>query len=201
MATSMASPVGGAHPTLQPAQSAWRPNISPQVQSPGVVSPGIGAPHLQGAKPSPTGQNTPVPLPQQISTPHAPSVSYPVNGGHFNPPANPTQGLQRHPSQELPNMPRQSATPTGQARSHPPSTAVPAPASPAPLQDQAGTQQYRDIANVIKSADPSILRQALRDNWERCFVGSDYHIAFVVSVGLSMFVYCHLICRKLTSSS
>lgn len=50
-----------------------------------------------------------------------------------------------------------------------------------PPQNQAGTPQYEEVANMIKSTSPQVLRQVMRDHWERCFLGSDYHVAFVVS--------------------
>lgn len=189
MATSVAAPAVGAHQPSQPPQSSWMPNTSPPMQSPGVVSsqqqavagaaasPGTGASYFTGAKQSPTGQPVGAPLPQhQASTPRPPSASSLPNGVPPNLPAGDPQAPQRHPSQDLPNVPRQSATPVSQVRSDTPS-------APVPLKDQAGTQQYTAIANLIKSAEPSVLRQAIRDHWEQCFLGSDYHLAFVVSIG------------------
>ena len=50
--------------------------------------------------------------------------------------------------------------------------------------DHAGDPQYQAVCDFLRSADPSILRQALRDNWDQCFLGSEYHSAFLVSLPL-----------------
>jgi hypothetical protein len=44
----------------------------------------------------------------------------------------------------------------------------------------ANTEQHGKIAKLMKEADPNTVRQLVRDHWEKCLTGSDYHSAFVV---------------------
>lgn len=56
-------------------------------------------------------------------------------------------------------------------------------ASPPERKDLQNADQYTQLANMIKTSDPAIVRQVLRDHWQQCFVGSEYHTAFAVSKG------------------
>ena len=44
----------------------------------------------------------------------------------------------------------------------------------------ADTEQYGKIAKLMREADANIVRQIVRDQWEKCLTGSDYHSAFIV---------------------
>jgi hypothetical protein len=46
--------------------------------------------------------------------------------------------------------------------------------------DLKATKEYSDLSTAIGQASPEILRQVLRDNWEKCLMGSDYHLSFIV---------------------
>lgn len=43
------------------------------------------------------------------------------------------------------------------------------------------SEHYATMAKCIKETRPAVVRQVLRNNWDRCFLGSEYHIAFLVS--------------------
>jgi hypothetical protein len=44
---------------------------------------------------------------------------------------------------------------------------------------------------AIQKSSPEAVRQGIRDNWEKCILGSDYHLAFLVSRS------CRLFCSAL----
>ncbi|KAG9249530.1 uncharacterized protein F5Z01DRAFT_631535 [Emericellopsis atlantica] len=50
-----------------------------------------------------------------------------------------------------------------------------------PHTDQFTANEYADISNAIKRAKPSVVRHVVRDNWDRCLVGSEYHTAFMLN--------------------
>lgn len=49
--------------------------------------------------------------------------------------------------------------------------------------DLQGTDDYSQLSRRIKETNPQVVRQVLRDNWQSCFLGSDFHNAFIVSWG------------------
>lgn len=58
---------------------------------------------------------------------------------------------------------------------------------PSPAKDYSSSfPKFSDdlsrIALAIKQSIPEAARQAVRDNWEKCLLGSEFHQAFVVSV-------------------
>jgi len=42
---------------------------------------------------------------------------------------------------------------------------------------------YKELSDVIKRTAPEVVRQVVRDSWDKCLLGSEYHLAFLVSVG------------------
>ncbi|KAJ0160889.1 hypothetical protein CTA2_7124 [Colletotrichum tanaceti] len=46
------------------------------------------------------------------------------------------------------------------------------------------TDDYTKICAAIKDCDKETLRRAIRDNFEKCLVGSDYHLAFLMNVAM-----------------
>lgn len=128
-------------------------------------------------------------IPQQLNGIHhpPPTAPSPQNVTPTHPPASHSpflpQFTQRHPSQDASaNAPQQhSKAPAGLIRSDTgPGTQ--------PATDKSHTEQYTVIADAIKSADPSILRQAVRDHWDACLLGSDYNLAFFVRFSFHFFV-------------
>lgn len=55
-----------------------------------------------------------------------------------------------------------------------------AKASPAVAIEQ--TNQYWALAETIRQSAPETVRQAIRDHWEKALVGSQFHVAFLVSL-------------------
>ncbi|PNY25751.1 Uncharacterized protein TCAP_04311 [Tolypocladium capitatum] len=41
--------------------------------------------------------------------------------------------------------------------------------------------EYRELSDVITRTRPDVVRQVVRDLWETCLLGSEYHLAFVVN--------------------
>ncbi|XP_044724728.1 uncharacterized protein HRG_02624 [Hirsutella rhossiliensis] len=41
------------------------------------------------------------------------------------------------------------------------------------------TSEYHGLAEAIKRTSPQIVRQVVRDLWEKCLLGSEYHLAFL----------------------
>ena len=56
-----------------------------------------------------------------------------------------------------------------------------------PTASLEGTVGYSQLKNIIDKADPSTVRQIVRDNWEKCLTGSEFHMAFLV---------IHLLCAR-----
>lgn len=68
----------------------------------------------------------------------------------------------------------------------PPAKSSSAAGYPSPTRDyRAETQKFGDDLSrnvlAIKQSVPEAVRQAVRDNWEKCLTGSEFHQAFIVS--------------------
>ncbi|VUC36060.1 unnamed protein product [Clonostachys rosea] len=50
--------------------------------------------------------------------------------------------------------------------------------------DLQGTDDYSQLARRIKETNPQVVRQVLRDNWQPCFLGSEFHTAFILNTML-----------------
>ncbi|KAK7226507.1 hypothetical protein V2G26_014510 [Clonostachys chloroleuca] len=50
--------------------------------------------------------------------------------------------------------------------------------------DLQGTDDYSQLSRRIKETNPQVVRQVLRDNWQSCFLGSDFHNAFILNTML-----------------
>jgi hypothetical protein len=55
------------------------------------------------------------------------------------------------------------------------------PEAPRPPAGSNTSNQYAEVSTAITKARPGVVRHVIRDNWNRCLMGSEYHIAFVVS--------------------
>ncbi|PFH57941.1 hypothetical protein XA68_14366 [Ophiocordyceps unilateralis] len=91
--------------------------------------------------------------------------------------------------------PRQGPMPTADGTalpSHPPpkqsptadSASAPSPAvGPSHLsapRSLEGTFEYRELVDVVLKTAPDVLRQVMRDRWDKCLSGSDYHHRFIL---------------------
>ncbi|KAL7925112.1 hypothetical protein ACQKWADRAFT_285075 [Trichoderma austrokoningii] len=50
---------------------------------------------------------------------------------------------------------------------------------PKPNQAQGKSSAYTALLELVRTTDPSVVRQVVRENWQKCLTGSDYHSAFV----------------------
>lgn len=163
---------------------------SPPIPSPGSATTNLSSPALPSGRPA-SKPSAPSPWPKsQSSTPSiaGPDGAQPANASYF-----PSQA-RVSPATQLGNSVAPAPARNGSA---PPFQApVPTPrvvqggsllVSPTLSHSQLGPHghehslMYPEIATAIKKVDPSVLRQAIRDHWERCVLGSDYHMAFLVS--------------------
>jgi hypothetical protein len=54
-------------------------------------------------------------------------------------------------------------------------------APPNANQDHGDSSAYKALWELVRKTDPSVVRQVVRENWQKCLTGSDYHSTFVVS--------------------
>lgn len=54
-------------------------------------------------------------------------------------------------------------------------------APPTANQDQEKSSSYAALWELVRKTDPSVVRQVVRENWQKCLTGSDYHSSFIVS--------------------
>lgn len=140
------------------------PNYTPQPPQRSVSA--SSASQMQTTSASPAPSNTPVPA--QISSPMGS-----LNKGGYQPP--PTQNGNATPNQT-----------SRQAQ------------APGPLHVSPGAQPqpdnveslniYQAMSTLVERAPATAVRQVVRDKWEKTLLGSQYHIAFLVSwllVGIS----------------
>ncbi|KAL3962146.1 hypothetical protein ACCO45_003669 [Purpureocillium lilacinum] len=40
---------------------------------------------------------------------------------------------------------------------------------------------YKELSDVIKRTAPEVVRQVVRDSWDKCLLGSEYHLAFLAN--------------------
>lgn len=101
---------------------------------------------------------------QSPTTPAAPTpISYLSRPGAGRPP----DGL---PFPTLPRLTSEASSPT--------TPRFPSPTAYSSSLDK--TTQYAELSKLLQTTDPHVVRQAIRDNHERCLVGSDYHSSFLV---------------------
>ena len=70
-----------------------------------------------------------------------------------------------------------------------PQTSLVTDGFPSPTKDYSRVNpKFKDDLSrnslAIKQSVPEAVRQAVRDNWEKCLLGSEFHQAFVVSTSL-----------------
>jgi hypothetical protein len=132
-----------------------------------------------------TFAQTPAPLPSYApSAQHASAISGPQRQGSSASPAHSTPFI----------PPEQHRTPSVQSRTtaqngnamqpKPPHTQAQGLMSPPTNQQPSSVESldcYQDLINLIEKAPASVVRQVVRDKWEKSLAGSQYHIAFLVS--------------------
>ncbi|POR31784.1 Uncharacterized protein TPAR_08014 [Tolypocladium paradoxum] len=43
------------------------------------------------------------------------------------------------------------------------------------------SSEYRELSDTIKRTRPDVVRQVVRDLWDKCLLGSEYHLAFIAN--------------------
>ncbi|WZH39872.1 uncharacterized protein QYS62_000798 [Fusarium acuminatum] len=132
-----------------------------------------------------TFAQTPAPLPSYApSAQHASAISGPQRQGSSASPAHSTPFI----------PPEQHRTPSVQSRTtaqngnamqpKPPHTQAQGLMSPPTNQQPSSVESldcYQDLINLIEKAPASVVRQVVRDKWEKSLAGSQYHIAFLLN--------------------
>ncbi|KAF7543613.1 hypothetical protein G7046_g9966 [Stylonectria norvegica] len=202
---SSRSSSNGSGPSVPPPASASHPG--PPASGPPAPRPYVASasPAVSGPPAS-----SPVSAASSIP-PHVPSSHYPQPNGHGSPPLHQGASHQLHPAQNSyqPHMPPQMPPPQAHSMHRPQGPGPPshgnmpqnyhyvqAPppqqaggvtprgsnlGSPGGVQGMESQQQYVELANAIKSCPPEIVRQVIRDHWEKALLGSQYHIAFLLN--------------------
>lgn len=190
MSSAAVSAPAGVEPNHhQPPSVSPNPASAPLADDPGapvaLASPqpngfdllGLGL--LQQPTASPAGSLTRSPSQGNSQGPVSdpPPMGPPNNG---QPPSLPSDGSVMRPSprpQHTPSIaPQAPGRPAGHLRS--PKTAN----SRLEL-----TSEYFELAEVVKRTSPQVVRQVVRDLWDKCLLGSEYHLAFLVSICPVMF--------------
>ncbi|CAM1506799.1 Fc.00g064400.m01.CDS01 [Cosmosporella sp. VM-42] len=103
------------------------------------------------------------------------------SNGHQRPhmPPLPSHQTQLPPAPPAPNGNCVQQQPQNPAQLPPPQVNGLASPSAGPIRDFS--QEYLDMADMIKKTKPNVVRHVIRDHWERALLGSQYHIAFILN--------------------
>ncbi|KAH6898707.1 hypothetical protein B0T10DRAFT_117123 [Thelonectria olida] len=169
------------------------------------VPPVATAPHgVPGAMPTPAMPSPQFPPPGPMaSTPanrgssngtHLPPQNMTYNGPYSHPPPPPAADAryvspsQPHPQlpppqhyQAVPQQPRQQqphAPVVAEQAPIPNGTSTSGRPSAPPIQESTN---YRDLSHLLSISSPDIVRQVIRDHWEKAILGSQYHLAFLLN--------------------
>ncbi|OIW31709.1 hypothetical protein CONLIGDRAFT_236520 [Coniochaeta ligniaria NRRL 30616] len=190
---------GPPAPPPVPAPPSHGP--APAPSTPSQLPPAVHPP--RHTVPPPTTFNQIAPQPQyygQQSYPAPPAPPPPPSHWQQYPNLPPAQiSYQRQPVQQQQGYQSQSSRPLiidpprkrssmGLAVAMPPVHSV-SPGFPSPTKDYpAAYPKFSDDLSrntlAIKQSVPEAVRQAIRDNWEKCLLGSEFHQAFVVSTAI-----------------
>jgi hypothetical protein len=150
--------------------------VQPTHQSPPAPAP-LLAPRLVSANSYQTHSN---------EYPYAPSQ--PAQGSYQRQPLQPVhqQSYQPQSSRPLIVEPPRKRSSLGLAvampQANPASSGFPSPTKDYPSTFPKFSDDLSRNSLAIKQSVPEAVRQAVRDNWEKCLLGSEFHQAFVVSV-------------------
>jgi hypothetical protein len=165
------------------------PPPPPPPPSNGAASPQLASPQQQ-PWPSQNGQRS-ISSPPVHQGPHVnTTVAHPPNSASPQPALNGT--AMSSPAMSAPPPPANMAAPLSNSASPQLTSAqqprlgaaqAPSPALEpgAVTKGHAHTMQYQELAQLLTSADPQLLRQVIRDHRNICLIGSDYHTAFIAS--------------------
>lgn len=179
-------------------QPSSRPTQRASPRPPSVQASPYHSQHPQGQSAVPT---PPAPAPAQ-STPAAHAKAQPSPAPHVAaartqafrtaaaapPPTRQPQHVQRQP------RPMIMDPPESRRQSHPPAAASPQGSGqvsgiPSPSRDYVSENpKFVDdctrITHAFRQSLPEAVRRTVRDNWEKCLLGSDFHQAFVLNAAI-----------------
>lgn len=144
--------------------------------------------------PAPAPTRTPT-LPTIAAKPLKPMVIYTPSQPH--PHSQPRQPLQRQPSTgsthkiSIVDPPRAYSRPRSNNPQLPnvsPTQGFPSPRREHHLENPKFTDDLSRLTHAMQQSVPAAVRRVIRDNWEKCLLGSEFHHAFLVSV-FSSFSY------------
>jgi hypothetical protein len=177
--------VNGATPALVQSTSA---TLSPNVH--GGASLPAGAHQVKSATQAGAGINALNPSPATSTQDSAYPSSQPLSHVSARP-----QTLLQHDARSLGNTNPQHESGLGfessASREEPPPANIQGDSrpgrfsSPSARHREAIPMYVEDVARLdfsLKQARPEVTREAVRNNWDKCLVGTDYHLAFAVSV-------------------
>ncbi|OTB08734.1 hypothetical protein M426DRAFT_160654 [Hypoxylon sp. CI-4A] len=184
---------GSASPATGPASTG---TTTPSAPSPAVATATAAAAAattasrpVSGPVPRPTLTKTPTPtptLPPIAAAPLKPMIIY-------TPSQPPTMATPRR--QTLPRQPSSGSAhkvsivdPPGsysRGRSHPNSQSssqgFPSPRREHELENPKFLDDQSRLTHAMQQSVPAAVRRVIRDNWEKCLLGSEFHHAFLVS--------------------
>ncbi|KAB5554628.1 hypothetical protein GE09DRAFT_1121821 [Coniochaeta sp. 2T2.1] len=192
-------------PPLAPTPPQPQPHFNPRNHSLNVQRRQVGVPQQQqqeqqqqqywGYQPAPSypRQQAPQPVPSNRQMHHPQPVYTPPQPVQTHYQSQPAQYVQQQQSYQpqssrpvIMEPPRKRAS-MGMAAPTPQTSSVTS-GFPSPTKDYPSVfPKFKDDLSrnslAIKQSVPEAVRQAVRDNWEKCLLGSEFHQAFVVSTG------------------
>lgn len=205
-ATAVSLPPRPAGPPITAPTSVASPastTASPTVHGLGPSRPGrtsmSNTPHQSPALPSP-----PVPLrasPATSRPPPAAATNTTTTRGtkYQNNPVWRAEPLRETKKPKIPPVPIPSPAQPAQSLAAARMVSFPSPGREHIHADQKFLDDKTRITFGIQQAIPEAVRRSIRDNWEKCLLGSDFHQAFIVSLVLSLSL--HLIMLRCPSCS
>lgn len=192
-ATAVSLPPRPAGPPITAPTSVASPaprTASPSVHGLGASRPGrtsmSGTPHQSPALPSP-----PVPLRASPAASRPPpaainTTTTTTRGTKYQ--NNPVWRAEppREYKPKIPPVPIPSPAPSTPSLAAARAVSFPSPGREHVHSDQKFLDDKTRITFGIQQAIPEAVRRSVRDNWEKCLLGSDFHQAFIVSLVLSL---------------
>ncbi|UNI21135.1 hypothetical protein JDV02_007151 [Purpureocillium takamizusanense] len=168
-AVSERGPVLPPTATTSSSSAATQPAPSQMAIAPSLAQNGAQAqPHsLSHAQQPPPSSVRPTAQPLPQGSMHGPSL------GQLSQPGLSSSSASSSTAPQPPHDPQKSTSPARIAAgfTSPKANDASLEASPA----------YRELSDVMKRTAPQVVRQVVRDSWDRCLLGSEYHLAFLAN--------------------
>ncbi|KAI1407857.1 hypothetical protein F5Y13DRAFT_194969 [Hypoxylon sp. FL1857] len=172
---------GSASPAHEKPEAATP--IQPAAPPPATSTP---LPAITAPAPAPVSAPA-ITLPPIAAAPLKPLVMYTPS---VSQPAQPTQPRQ-HPQRQTSSVPHKIAIvdPPGaysRQRTSPQSSSTPSRGFPSPkkehhLDNPKFSDDLSRLTHAMQQSVPAAVRRVIRDNWEKCLLGSEFHHAFLLN--------------------